>query len=152
MPSFLNKVFGYKRHDDKEAVRPTRDASDNTLLDGKYEAIPPIVSPSASTFAEAQPAKDPDRDVVFSLFRPRTRGASQKPAKKHPGNAPHLTLQLPGTKGNADSRSLGVVFEADPDSQIVLDDTVIAAKRLNPLETLILIRACAQTITERGML
>lgn len=141
MPSFLNKVFGYKKHDDKEA--PTREASDSTLLDGKYEAILPILSPTASTFAEAQPT----RDVGFSLFRPRTRGV-----QKHPQDIPHLTLRLPGPKENSDSRTLGVVFEADPDSQTVLDDAVIAAKRLTSLEALILIRACAQAITERGML
>lgn len=151
MPSFLNKVFGYKKNDDKEAARPTREASDSTLLDGKYEAIPPILSPLASTFAEGQPTTDPDRDVGFSLFKPKSRGVFQKSAQKHPEALPYLTLQLPGPKENPDSRALGVVFEADPDSQTVLDDAVIAAKRLNPLEALILIRACAQAITERGM-
>lgn len=149
MPSFLNKVFGYKKHDDKEAARPTREASDSSLLDGKYEAI--VVSPTGSTFTEAQQSKDPDREVGFSLFKPKTRGVSQKSAQRHSEDVPHLTLQLPGPKQNSDSRSLGVVFEADPDSQIVLDDAVIAAKRLNPLEALILVRACAQAITERGM-
>ena len=150
MPSFLNKVFGYKKYDDKEAARPAREPSDSSLLDGKYEAILPI-SPSASTFPQAQPAKDSDRDIGFSLFRPKTRGVSQKPAK-HPDDIPHLTLQLPGPKENSDSRPLGVVFDADPDSEILLDDAVIAAKRLSPLEALVLIRACAQAITERGML
>ncbi|KAH0834127.1 hypothetical protein J3R83DRAFT_11417 [Lanmaoa asiatica] len=151
MPSFLNKVFGYKKNDDKEAAHPTRGVSDNALLDGKYEAILPILSPTAPTFTEAQPTKDLDRDAGFSVFRPKSRGVFQKLAQKHPQAVPHLTLQLPGPKEKLDSRPLGVVFEADPDSQTVLDDAVIAAKRLNPLEALILIRACAQAITERGL-
>lgn len=146
MPSFLNKVFGYKKTDDKDPARPTREASDSTLLDGKYEAIPPVLSPTASAFAEAQPTRD--SDAGFSFFK--SRAASQRPAHK-PEAVPTLTLKLPGLKENLDSRALGVVFEADPESQTALDDAVIAAKRLNPLEALILIRACAQAITERGM-
>ncbi|KAG8215454.1 hypothetical protein J3R82DRAFT_9070 [Butyriboletus roseoflavus] len=145
MPSFLNKVFGYKKNDDRDAARPTREASDSTLLDGKYEAIPPVLSPSAATFAEAQSSRE------LSFFTSKSRAASQKPAQKRPEAAPTLTLRLPGLKENLDSRALSVVFEADPDSQTILDDAVIAAKRLNPLEALILIRACAQAITERGL-
>ena len=148
MPSFLNKVFGYKKHDDKEAARPTREPSDSTLLDGKYEAIDPVRSPTSSTFAATLQTKDSDRDAGFSFFRPKNRG--QKSAQKRPENLPQLTLHLPGPKENSDPRALGVVFEADPDSQIVLDDAVIAAKRLSPLEALILIRACSQAITEHG--
>ncbi|KAG6377763.1 hypothetical protein JVT61DRAFT_14536 [Boletus reticuloceps] len=151
MPSFLNKVFGYKRHDDKEATRLVREPLDSTLLDGKYEAILPIFSPSSSTFAEAQQTKDPDRDGGFALFKSKILGGSQKSAQKHSVNVPHLTLHLPGPKEKLDSRALGVVFEADPGSQIVLDDATIAKKRLNPLEALILIRACTQAITERGL-
>lgn len=152
MPSFLNKVFGYKKNEDKETARPTREASDSTLLDGKYEAILPIISPSTAALAQAQPSKDSDRDVLFSIFRPKFRGVSQKSGHKHPDVTPLLTLRLPPPKENSDSRALGIVFEADPDSQIIFDDTVIAAKRLDPLEALILIRACAHAITERGML
>ncbi|KAF8127696.1 hypothetical protein EV363DRAFT_1514236 [Boletus edulis] len=151
MPSFLNKVFGYKKNDDKESARPVREPSDSTLLDGKYEAILPILSPSSSTFAFSQQTKDPDRDGGFALFKSKILGGSQKPAQKYSVNVPHLTLRLPGPKENLDSRALGVVFEVDPGSQIVLDDAVIAKKRLNPLEALILIRACTQAITERGL-
>lgn len=151
MPSFLNKVFGYKKSDDKELPRPTCDAPDGTtLLDGKYEAIPPMLSPSASTFAEAQQARDSDRDTAFSLFKHKYRGVLQKSAQKSSAAVPHLTLRLPGPKENSDSRALGTVFDADPVSQAMLDDAVIAAKRLTPAEALTLIRACAQTISERG--
>jgi hypothetical protein len=61
-----------------------------------------------------------------------------------------LSLQLPSLKDNAESLELGV-FEVDPESQRILDDSVIGAKLLNPSEALILLRACAQTITERGL-
>lgn len=126
MPSFLNRVFGYKKQDEEDST---------TLLDGKYEAI----SPSAATFAEAQSAAN--RDPGFSLFKPKSRS-------KHAlaTTVPRLTLQLP-PKDEPDSR---VVFEPDPESLSLLDDAVIAAKRLHHSEALVLIRACAHTIIERG--
>ncbi|KAG9310895.1 hypothetical protein JVU11DRAFT_8753 [Chiua virens] len=138
MPSFLNKVFGHKKHDDKEFP----DAADDNLLDGKYEAIPPVISPSNTILAEAHSAKDSDRDILsFSLFKSKSRGLSLKSSRKDSAAVPHLTLHLPSPKDKLDSRALGTV----------LDDAVIAAKRLKPSEALILIRACAQAITERGL-
>ncbi|KIJ64337.1 hypothetical protein HYDPIDRAFT_112331 [Hydnomerulius pinastri MD-312] len=151
MPSFLNKVFGRKKQDDKDAPRSPNEASDNALLEGKYEAISPVLSPSAIAFADGQGSKDKEREVGFSLFRPKSRVGSPKSSQKRADAVPQLSLHLPGPKQNSDSRALGVVFEADPESQTVLDDAVIGAKRLNPLETLILVRACAQAITERGL-
>ncbi|KAF9221788.1 hypothetical protein BS17DRAFT_757214 [Gyrodon lividus] len=149
MPSFLNKVFGYKKGDDKDASHSShdaREARDNVLLDGKYEAISPLLSPSAVAFADGQANKD-KREVGFSLFRPKSRVRAQK----HQHDVPQLSLHLPGPKENSDSRALGIVFEADPQSQMVLDDAVIGAKALNPLEALILVRVCAQAIAERGL-
>ncbi|KAH7882737.1 hypothetical protein F5I97DRAFT_1907989 [Phlebopus sp. FC_14] len=151
MPSFLNKVFGRKRQDEKDASQSPNEASDNVLLDGKYEAISPVLSPSIIAFAEALANKDKERDHGFSLFRPKSRVGSSKTNQKRADAVPQLSLQLPGPKENSDSRALGVVFEADPDSQTILDDEVIGARRLNPLEALILVRVCSQAITERGL-
>lgn len=147
MPSFLNKVFGRKTSDDKDQVKPFYDSTDNGLLDGKYEAVSTLILPSNNTtsLSKAQAGRD---HPSFSLFRPKSRvGSPQKRAE----TLPQLSLHLPSLKGNTESLELGV-FEVDPESQRILDDSVIGAKLLNPLEALVLVRACAQAITERGML
>ncbi|KIJ18361.1 hypothetical protein PAXINDRAFT_9438 [Paxillus involutus ATCC 200175] len=151
MPSFLNKVFGYKKQDDKDASRSPNEASDNALLDGKYEAISPVLSPTTIAFADGQGSRDIEREVGFSLFKPKSRVRVQKATQKGQRAVPQLSLHLPGPKENYDSRTLGVVFEADPHLLIVLDDVVIGAKRLNPLEALILLRVCSQAVAERGL-
>lgn len=146
MPSFLNKVFGRKTSEDRDQVKPFQDSNDNGLLDGKYEAVSPLnfVTPSLS---KVQTGKD---NAGFSLFRPKSRFASPHSSHKRMENLPQLSLQLPSLKDNAESLELGV-FEVDPESQRILSDSVIGAKLLNPLEALILVRACAQTIIERGL-
>ncbi|KAH7912065.1 hypothetical protein BJ138DRAFT_842915 [Hygrophoropsis aurantiaca] len=191
MPSFLTKVFGRKKQDDdnaKDGSAHASKASSPALLDGKYEAISPTISPSATNFVEGPntttsakdsgtpvpgsanlsssnatttaPAssntlpKEPFKDTPFALFRPKSRVlASQKRSDKNA--IPTLSLNLPGPKtlasGNANVDSFNVVFEADPESQVILDDATIGARRLTPLEALILVRACAQAITERGL-
>ncbi|KAG0700996.1 hypothetical protein DFH29DRAFT_586797 [Suillus ampliporus] len=144
MPSFLNKVFGRKTSDDKDQSKLSQDSTDNGLLDGKYEAVSPLTYPAPS-LPKAQAGKD---HAGFSLFRPKSRIGSSPYSQKRTENLPQLSLQLPSLKDNTES--LGV-FEVDPESQRILDDFVIGAKLLNPLEALILVRACAQTITERGL-
>jgi hypothetical protein len=150
MPSFLNKVFGRKASDDRDQVKPFQDSNDNGLLDGKYEAVSPLsfVAPNITSLSKAQTGKD---HAGFSLFRPKSRFASPHSSHKRMENLPQLSLHLPSLKDNAESLELGV-FEVDPESQRILSDSVIGAKFLNPLEALILVRACAQTITERGEL
>jgi hypothetical protein len=149
MPSFLNKVFGRKTSDDRDQVKPFQDSNDNGLLDGKYEAVSPLnfVAPNITSLSKAQTGKD---HAGFSLFRPKSRFASPHSSHKRTDNLPQLSLQLPSLKDNAESLELGV-FEVDPESHRILSDSVIGAKLLNPLEALILVRACAQTITERGL-
>jgi hypothetical protein len=148
MPSFLNKVFGRKTSDDRDQVKPFQDSNDNGLLDGKYEAVSPLnfVTPNITSLSKAQTGKD---NAGFSLFRPKSRFASPHSSHKRLENLPQLSLHLPSLKDNAESLELGV-FEVDPESQRILSDSVIGAKLLSPLEALILVRACAQTITERG--
>ncbi|KAF9235011.1 hypothetical protein BU15DRAFT_51899 [Melanogaster broomeanus] len=151
MPSFLNKVFGHKKQDDKDTSPSSPGAPDSALLDGKYEAISPVLSPSTIAFAHGQANTEAEREVVFSLFKPKSRGRAQKAAQKRAETIPQLSLHLPGPKENSDSRALGVVFEADPQLQTVLDGAAIGAKRLSPLEAIILVRACAQAIADRGL-
>ena len=70
MPSFLTKVFGRKK-DDKLASSPPSHASKRhsnaSLLEGKYEAVSPSVSPSAARFSEAQQPKDKDSGTANPL-------------------------------------------------------------------------------------
>ncbi|KAG1750436.1 uncharacterized protein EDB91DRAFT_1078472 [Suillus paluster] len=147
MPSFLNKVFGRKTGDDKDQPKLSQDSADLGLLDGKYEAVSPLTFPASNfaTLSKAQTGKD---HAGFSLFRPKSRIGSTPSSHRRNENLPQLSLQLPSLKDNTES--LGV-FEVDPESQRIFDDSVIGAKLLNPSEALILVRACAQTITERGL-
>ncbi|KAG1873775.1 hypothetical protein F4604DRAFT_754783 [Suillus subluteus] len=148
MPSFLNKVFGRKTSDDRIQAK-LQDSNDNGLLDGKYEAVSPpnFTAPNINTLSKVQMGKD---HAGFSLFRPKSRFTPPHSSHKRTENLPQLSLQLPSLKDNAESLELGV-FEVDPESQRILDDAVLGARLLNPLEALILVRACAQTITERGL-
>ncbi|OAX38409.1 hypothetical protein K503DRAFT_800479 [Rhizopogon vinicolor AM-OR11-026] len=142
MPSFLNKVFGRKTSDDRDQAKHFQHSADHGLLEGKYEAVSTLTLPGSNTttLSKAQAAN-------FSLFRPKSRiGSPQRRIE----TLPQLSLQLPSLKDNTDSFELGV-FEVDLESQRILDDSVIGAKLLSPLEALILVRACAQAITERGL-
>ena len=148
MPSFLNKVFGRKK-DDKEAAPHAANASRRTsappsLLDGKYKAVSTNVSPSATHFPDPHPP--PVKESPLSLFRSRSR------QPERPGNAapaPLLTLNLPVPKEEK-SRALGVVFEGDQESASLLSDAVVGGRRLNPLETLLLVKTCSSVIVDRG--
>ncbi|KAG2112605.1 uncharacterized protein F5147DRAFT_771146 [Suillus discolor] len=127
-----------------------QDSNDNrTLLDGKYEAVSPLnfTAPTLTTLSKAQTAKD---HAGFSLFRPKSRYTPPNSSYKRTENLPQLSLRLPGLKDDAESLQLGV-FEVDLESQRIFDESVIGAKLLTPLEALILVRACAQSITERGL-
>ncbi|KAF7799212.1 hypothetical protein EIP86_010444 [Pleurotus ostreatoroseus] len=156
MPSFLNKVFGRKK-DDKPGS-PTAHAhkrhSNASLLEGKYEAVSPNVSPSATKFTEtAQQAKDKDgaSSNPLSLFRSRSRNITDPTRSSSTPSlpTPQLTLNLPVPKEEK-SRALGVVFEADPDNISTLPEAVIGERRLSPLEALLLVKACSEYITRHG--
>ena len=148
MPSFLTKVFARKRSDGKDATRASKRSSDQSLLEGKFEAISPTVSPSATHFPELGD-KGKEKDLPFALFRPKSRAQSPSPRpRKRDADIPHLTLNLPVPK-EEQSRALGAAFEADTTGQS-LSDHVIKERRLSPLETLLLVSACSKAITERG--
>lgn len=145
MPSFMSKVFGRKKEDAKEKPLMSRN-SHQSLLEGKFEDVRRTPSPIVTT-GESSP-----REGSFGLFRTKSRSAVKSPTSPVPRLAelPTLSLNLPGQREENNSRSLGVVFEGDRD--VVLDDSVIGLKRLNPAETITLVKACSQVITERGML
>ncbi|KAF5353537.1 hypothetical protein D9756_007832 [Leucocoprinus leucothites] len=151
MPSFLSKVFGRKK--DGKGSPPSRGrGSDGSLLEGKFEAISPVDSPSAAEFPNNAPkANGKERDGTFGLFKVKSRpsrSSSPEPNKKE--NLPQLSLVLPVPKEDAQTRALGVVFETDSDAQILTDDA-IGKRTLTPLEALILIRTCSQAIVARGL-
>ena len=149
MPSFLYKLLGRKK------VQGLEPSTDNPgypapLLDGKFEAISPNVSPSAAFFTDPGAAQIRGNDKPFSIFRARSRVSSDLPApvvEKAPPDVPHLSLHLPITK---DRRALDVVFESDPEAFALLNEAAIKERRLTPHETLSLVRLCSQVIIERG--
>lgn len=150
MPSFLTKVFARKKLDAKETGATPKRSCDQSLLEGRFEAISPTVSPTAAHFIETtEKGKEKERDLPFSLFRPRSRAQSPLPrSAKRDVNTPHLTLNLPVPKEEK-SRALGATFEADGTSQS-LPDHLINERTLTPLETLMLVGTCSKAITERG--
>ncbi|KAJ7111546.1 hypothetical protein C8R43DRAFT_903926 [Mycena crocata] len=154
MPSFLSKVFGRKKEDTKEPRRPSSDAS---LLEGKFEAVPPVTTPTTPRFEVPDVStadKEKEKDG-FTLFR--TKSTHTSPVATPDQSVAHgkvfdyhLSLNLPGPKEES-TRALGVVFEADPDAQILLPESVIAERKLSPLEAFLLVQACSQAITARGL-
>jgi hypothetical protein len=156
MPSFLSRLLGRKKPQEQEpsADNPGHPAP---LLDGKFEAISPNVSPSAAHFTDPGVLqirgneRPRDKDSPFHIFRARSRASSDLPTV---GNAapdvPHLSINLPVTKDRG--RALDVVFECDPQALVLFDETAIGERRLTPHEALSLVRACSQAIIERGAL
>ena len=144
MPSFLSKVFGRKKGDEKEITPRT---SDSSLLEGKFEVVPSNLSPSSLKFpgdphaSEKGKDKEGDKGGPFGLLRSKSRPRPSSPTS----DAPHLTLRLSGTiDKNGDSLSASFNPQADE-----TDDSVLT-RRLTPEETLLLIDACSKAITERG--
>lgn len=166
MHSFLSKVFGRKK--DEKETSPTALAP-GELLGGKFEAVSPTVSPSATKFLDLdqrhqkaaaatvngheKESKESGPSTSF-LSRVRSRPSSPevKPTKKL-DNLPHLSLSFGSTKEedvSPDDNSLEAFLDVDPDTQGLLSDAVIGQRRLNPMEALVLIRACSQAIVSRG--
>jgi len=154
MPSFLSKLLGRKK---LQGLGPT---SDNPgypapLLEGKFEAISPNVSPSAAFFTDPGAArirgndKPKVKESPFYVFRAKARASSDVPVvEKAPSDVPHLSLNLPITKDRG--RSLDVVFESDPEAFALSNEAVIRERRLTPHESLALVRTCSQAIIESG--
>jgi len=143
MPSFLSKVFGRKKGDEKESALPRsfRRISDASLLEGKFEAVPSTISPTSSKFPEDVHALDKGRDGPFGSLRSKSKLRPLSPTT----DTPHLTLRLPGTVGKNEG-SLVPSFNPQPTET---DDSILT-RRLAPAEALLLIGACSKAITERG--
>ncbi|KAF8213419.1 hypothetical protein K438DRAFT_1092588 [Mycena galopus ATCC 62051] len=138
MPSFLSKVFGRKKDDSLKTDAPKkRPSSDASLLEGKFEAVPKVFTPATPTF-----------NIPATNGNEKERDSSRSTGNRDLGY--HLSLHLPEPKEES-TRALGVVFEADPDAQVLLPESVIAERRLSPLETFLLVQACSQVITSRGL-
>ena len=142
MHSFLSKVFGRKK-DDKETSPTT--LAPGELLEGRFEAVSPNVSPTATKFIELDPkvnGHDKEKDNTFTFFKAKSRPASPQLTTKKLDTLPHLSLNFSDFKERSHDPELDV--------EVLLTDAVIGQRRLNPLEALILIRACSQAIIARG--
>ncbi|KAF8259083.1 hypothetical protein EI94DRAFT_1813962 [Lactarius quietus] len=118
MPSFLSKLLGRKKAQEPES--PSDKRSSPTLLDGKFEAVSPTVSPSAALFTD-----------------PSSRPSSDSPTTENPAtDVPHLSLTLPVTKDRG--RTLDVVFEPGHEAVSLLNDATIRERRLSPNEPFLL--------------
>jgi hypothetical protein len=154
MPSILSRLLGRKKAQDPE-LSPDEPGGPTSLLEGKFEAVSPTVSPSAVLFTDPSAAqirgddKPKDKESPFYLFRARSRPSSDLPAgEKAIPDVPHLSLNLPVTKDRG--RALNVLFETDPEAYALLQDTAIGDRRLTPHQALFLVRTCSQVIVERG--
>jgi hypothetical protein len=154
MPSFLSRLLGRKKARESE-LSPDKPGYPAALLEGKFEAVSPNVSPSAALFTDTGAGqirgneKPEDKESPFSPFRARSRPSLDLPtAEKAILDVPHLSLNLPIIKDRG--RALDVVFESDPEAFALWHDTAIGDKRLTPHQTLSLVRACSQVIIERG--
>ena len=154
MPSFLSKVFGRKKGDEKDSATPrsTKRISDPSLLEGKFEAVPSTISPSTPKFPEGTHASDKGKDKEgdkggpFGLLRSKSKPQPSSPTTTGTTtDTPHLTLRLPATIDKN-----GGSFDASFNPQADESDDSISTRRLTPLETLVLIQACSKAITERG--
>ncbi|KZT65115.1 hypothetical protein DAEQUDRAFT_769156 [Daedalea quercina L-15889] len=155
MPSFLSKVFTRKK-DEKDASHPPKRTSVPSLLEGKFEAVSPPASPSATNVAHSQSVqkeerkeKEKEKEAGFSLFRTRSPRPTSPKTDAAKSELPHLTLNLPEEKAK-DGRQLGVVLETDVGDRSVVPDHVIGERRLNPSEALKLVKACSTAIIDLG--
>ena len=151
MPSFLSKLLGRKKVQESESSADKCDSP--TLLEGKFEAVSPTVSPSAAHFTDPGVAqirgddKAKDKESPFNILRYKSRPSSPT-AEKPVTDIPQLSLTLPVTKDRG--RVLDVVFEPGHETVAFLDQAAVGERRLSPDEALSLVRACSQVIIERG--
>jgi hypothetical protein len=156
MPSILSRLLGRKKSQEPESLadRP----GSPPLLEGKFEAVSPTVSPSAAFFTDPGAAqirgieKLKDKESPLRLLRARSRPSSDlstvEKVEKAAPNVPHLSLNLPVIKERG--RALDVVFESGSDPLALLNETTVRERRITPHEALSLVRACSQVILERG--
>lgn len=144
MHSFLSKVFGRKKEDKETSPTTLRPGE---LLDGKFEAVSPNVSPGAANFLEldnqvnGESSRDKEKDVVLSLFRAKSRPSPPQIRGRKPDTLPSLSLDFSTINGDSNVLTL---------EQTILSDAIIGRRRLNPMEAIVLIRACSQAIVSQG--
>lgn len=140
MHAFLSKIFGRKKDDKKDEETSPTALSPTQLLDGKFEAVSPTVSPSAAKFLELDQTTS-ERDNGASSAKATTRPTSVEGKSSKLDTLPHLSLNFGETRTDG--------FLLDDEIQ-GLSDNLIGERRLNPLEALLLIRSCSQAITAHG--
>lgn len=162
MPSFLSKVFGRKKESDSptSSKTPQRSPGAPSLLEGKFEAVSPTVSPSATHFAQfAQQKAERERErdgALTQLFRGKARSpleptaraaAAAAPPKSSPA-APHLSLNFSDLRDGR--RALAGVFDGGAGGRALLSAEALGERTLDAPEAATLVRACAKYIEERG--
>ena len=170
MAAFLSKILSRGKDKDKEKEKekekggglkePNKNkrSSFPSLLEGKFEAVSPTVSPSVSKYEDAEKEREREREREkekekerekerIGLFRPRSRTKSPtRGASGRKSELPYLTLNLnlPSVKeDDKKDRELDVVYEG-------LDAVALGEKRLTPQDALKLVRACSEAISSRG--
>jgi hypothetical protein len=68
-------------------------------------------------------------------------------------DAPHLSLNLPSLKssGTSADKPLSAVFESSSSDVVLLAPDQVQSRQLTPLQSLLLVRACAAAITSHGL-
>ena len=152
MPSFLSKLLGRKKVQEESESSTDKRGYPTSLLEGKFEAVTPTVSPSAAFFTDPGAAQIrgnfKSKESPFNLLRYKSRPSSDSPTTEKPADIPQLSLSLPVTKDHG--RALDVVFESGNEATALLNEAHIGERRLSPDETLSLVRTCSQVVVERG--
>lgn len=142
-------------------------ASIQSLLEGKFEAVSPTVSPSVQRFDEKDKVLGKDKEkpagaAAGGLFRPKSRmatGAGGGRGGRKSASTPQLKLDIDLPLGEGlvlaspkDGDARGREFDALvlAGGGEVLDDATLGARRLCPEEALKLMQACKEVIISRG--
>ncbi|TDL27000.1 hypothetical protein BD410DRAFT_763278, partial [Rickenella mellea] len=163
MPAFLSKVFSRRKHDDgnKDGTAAARDREkDGAPASNKRASVHSVLEGAfAGKFSEAQQhdkdkdkerEKDKDKAAVKTVGR--TRSKQKIRGEQTRDDVPHLTLNLSDPKADVSaSAPLDVVFDAGSDGREPLDDAVLGARRLSPVEAVSLVRACSEVISAKGL-
>jgi len=157
MANFFNKVFNKKKAEDRgQSSSSSKRNLEAPLLEGRYEAISPTVSPSAEKFLgrDQTPKAKEDKDNKekekgnTGLLKGLRGSAIQQ--LKRAERAPHLSLHLaPSRTDDNKRRTLDAIFG---EKYTILDDATLGERRLLPREALPLVKACAQAIITHGAL
>ena len=151
MASFFTKVFSKKKAEERGQSSSSKQTLEPPLLEGRYEAISPTVSPSAEKFLGRDQTIKPKEEKEkgnAGLLKNLSRGSAVQQLKRAE-RAPHLSLHLaPSRTDDNRRRPLEAIFG---EKFTIIDDATLGERRLLPREALPLVKACAQAIILYGM-